>query len=469
MVPRSLARVAGRLVGGVALVWLTGAAEPQAISCSSVVVTGGDICRQYPQSAVVFSGSVLELLLDGRYRMRVDRAWRGVTAGSHVVVHPASIGPCAQHRLTPGPSRFIVFADRAKDGGITLSHDGIYSWEVGSEEGAEAVRFMDSLDRPARTGTIDGAVTVWTAGMTENRPFSVKGAAVIADGNRTRVTATTDQHGEYELTGLSPGRYRVRVEMPPGLPSAYAQRPESAGQEFKAGAGDKTRLAVLVDIPRPRACVLTWFTGAFEGEIAGTVLHADGSPAGDIFVRVRPVPGDRRPEHVEEVWVKTDAGGQFRVTALSPWAYQVGATFDHVVTDAAPFGLSMYGGSPNASPISLSMSQALDLGILRLPPRVEKRQIHGRVESPGPAGGSIRVSAEDSGSLVRLAEVRPDGTFTLELFEGRTYRIQVTHFEWPLHQMATRGIPRRLGIGTLEITVHGDSTGLRIPLRLLDR
>jgi hypothetical protein len=181
------------------------------------------------------------------------------------------------------------------------------------------------------------------------------------------------------------------------------------------------------------------------------------------------VAGDRPPEYASEVWVKTDTGGQFRATALAPWAYQVGASFDHVVTDSAPFGLSMYGGSPDASPIDLSMSQALDLGILRLPPRVAKRQIHGRVESPSPAGGSISVSAQDTGSWVRSVEVRPDRTFTLDLFEGRTYRIQVTHFEWPVREMTTRGMPRRLATGTLELTVHGDSTGLRIPLQPLDR
>ncbi len=108
---------------------------PQAITCSTVHVTSGDICRQYPDSAIVFSGPVLEELPDGRYRMRVDRAWRGVKAGSEVVVHPASMGPCSQHALKEGP-RFIVFADLDGDGGITLSERGTFSWEVGSQEDA---------------------------------------------------------------------------------------------------------------------------------------------------------------------------------------------------------------------------------------------------------------------------------------------------------------------------------------------
>lgn len=163
MVPRSFVRVARRFVGGVALAWLAGCVDAQATSCSQPVITGGDICRQFPISGVVFTGPVLARLPDGNYRMRVDRAWRGVEAGTEVIVNPGSRGPCAPHRLTRGP-RFIVFADRRDDGEITLSGDGRYSWDVGSEEGATAVRFMDSLDRPARDGAIDGAVHVRTAG-----------------------------------------------------------------------------------------------------------------------------------------------------------------------------------------------------------------------------------------------------------------------------------------------------------------
>ncbi len=130
----------------------------------------------------------------------------------------------------------------------------------------------------------------------------------------------------------------------------------------------------------------------------------------------------------------------------------------------------MYGGSPDGPPIDLSASQALDLGILRLPPRVATRQIHGRVESSSPAGGSIRVRAEDNGTSIRSVEVRRDRTFTLELFEGRTYRIEATHFGWSLDEILTRGMPPRLATGRLELTVDGDSTEeLRIPLQPLDR
>ena len=183
---------------------------------------------------------------------------------------------------------------------------------------------------------------------------------------------------------------------------------------------------------------------------------------------MRPVPGDPRSDYATESWVKTDAAGRFRVTALAPWAYQVGASFSHVVTDSAPFGLSMYGGAPDAPPINLSMSQALDLGILRLPPRVAKRQIHGRVESPSPVAGTIHVFAEENGSFVASAVVEPDRSFTLDPFEGRTYRIQAAHFDWPVGQVMTRGIPRRLAKGTIDFR-PSQSNGLRVPLQPLDR
>ena len=134
----------------------------------------------------------------------------------------------------------IVFADRDDDGGITLSMRDL-RLGGGSEEGAKAVRFMESLDRPARTGTIDGDVTVWAAGLDENQRVSVEGAAVIADGNRIRVTATTDKHGAYELTGLSPGRYRYGSRCRRG---SHQPTPTGPNQPVKSSAqAPPTRLA----------------------------------------------------------------------------------------------------------------------------------------------------------------------------------------------------------------------------------
>jgi protocatechuate 3,4-dioxygenase beta subunit len=141
---------------------------------------------------------------------------------------------------------------------------------------------------------------------------------IPADGSSVRPLATTfsDDSGTYELSGVSPGRYRVGARKPGYLPMGFdGPRSSESGRVIEV---DGQHGLSQVDIVLPRL-------GAIEGRITDeTGSPVEGATVSVVQARFE---GGRRvlasPAGVPR-W--TDDRGRYRVVGLEPGRYVVRAT-----------------------------------------------------------------------------------------------------------------------------------------------
>lgn len=174
----------------------------------------------------------------------------------------------------------------------------------------------------ARTGIITGLVRS-PAGT------PVGDACVSAAGSADNAIARTRANGRYLLTGLRPGRYRVRlgrctttgratagspvISLWPGLTGAVTVR---AGQLVTLTPATLEQAGLLPH--RPLAVSATTKTGSISGRVTG-----NGKPLGGLCVEANPVNGGLGG------FATTSKTGKYRITRLPPGLYQVQfASFD---------------------------------------------------------------------------------------------------------------------------------------------
>ena len=131
-------------------------------------------------------------------------------------------------------------------------------------------------------------------------------------------SATTDQQGAFEFTGLPAGAYRLVASAGPYVPQ-YLSIGYGAARPNGPGSFDPGRPIAIVDgqvfdkatIALPRGAV-----------ISGRVMDDDGTPLARVQVSgLFFVPGNRRAQRFGNA--STDDLGQFRMFGLQPGEYQV--------------------------------------------------------------------------------------------------------------------------------------------------
>jgi hypothetical protein len=426
--------VAGALISSVA------ATE----ACSCVSSDSPAPCELYKKVDIAFVGRAIHVPPDraaGRVRFRLTQALKGV-AGPEVSVLNQESGMDCGYQFEEGQD-YVVFAERNATGAIDIGPCTSTVWRIHvpdfaapqfRRESAEAVAFAESLRKPATGGRIFGEVRIDVPFVSpddrDDGERLVDGATITLQGPGEGRRTTTIK-GRYEFTGLPRGTYRVSVTMPDGLPPARSARPpehlvEQGGFRFDY-LPDYTRSVTIGDA---RSCGYAPFAAVFDGEVAGSIVNDDGTPAKTLAVEIFPSTIDpRRQGSFHGPTAYTDSHGAYRFEHLPPGRYIVGINLRDLLKPvrATPYRQP---GDDEPSIIELGSGTHIELGVLRLPPSSAKRQIAGTVKwSDGRALRRVRVQVfEDRpgvlGPISRGAEVGADGTFSTELFEGRTYIVK---------------------------------------------
>ena len=426
----------------VAGVLISSVAATEACTCGRVDSPAA--CELYKKFDIAFVGRAIHVPPNraaGRVRFRLTQALKGV-AGPEVSVLNEESGMGCGYQFEEGQD-YVVFAERNAAGAIDIGPCSSTVWLIhlpdfaGAEfrrESAEAVAFAESLRKPATGGRIFGEVRIDVPFVSpddhDDGQKPVDGATVILQGPGEG-RRTTSIKGRYEFTGLPRGTYRVSVTMPDGLPPARSARPpehlvEQGGFLFDYPP-DYTRSVTIGDA---RSCGYAPFAAVFDGEIAGSIVNDDGTPAEGMTVEIFPSTIDpRRRDSFYGPTACTDSHGAYRFERLPPGRYIVGINLRDVLMPvrATPYRQP---GDDGPSIIELGNGTHAELGVLRLPPPSAKRQIAGTVKwSDGRALRRVSVEVfEDRpgvlGSSSRTANVGADGAFSTELFEGRTYIVK---------------------------------------------
>ena len=136
------------------------------------------------------------------------------------------------------------------------------------------------------------------------------------------ISVVTDVGGRFELKGIDPGHYRLKVSRTGFVPQEYGQKtPNDPGSEIRLSPGQNLRDLLFRLIP--------W------GVIAGRVLDEEGEPLPWAQVSgLREVYSNGKRKLSPEALVPTDDLGEYRLFGLKPGRYFVSARFKpglHVV------------------------------------------------------------------------------------------------------------------------------------------
>lgn len=236
------------------------------------------------------------------------------------------------------PGRYKI---RARAGGVTLGEQGMVSISGAAQTDwamteisvmGEDISGVTLTLRPGFTlrGTVAAAEgqtapTTWKGAIVGIHPLTQGGSQMSPDMLSRGVTARTvqvDDQGRFEITGIEPHNYELRVTLPPALTTEGWTVARVAH-----GDGD------LRDAP------LTFDQGSMDGvgitmttartEFMGTLSSESGTPATDYFIVA--FPADRALWHPVSPRVRVlrpAVDGFFMTRDLPPGSYRVAALTD---------------------------------------------------------------------------------------------------------------------------------------------
>ncbi len=335
-------------------------------------------------------------------------------------------GKFAIGKLPPG--RFIVNVDRA---GFVAPPNGnrLSDSQLRPDEKKEDVKLTLTP-----TGAISGRVL--NAGGGE-----VQGAIVSLDGAPFGINpATTDEKGQFRITGVPPGRYRVLANpavmpFPPEIRTdgteevhyARTYYPDAltvkAGQRVEVVAGSEVK---GIDVRLVRTPIVT---------LSGKVL--DGPAGGKILVRAM---ASAAAGGVVQQANNVKADGSFQIWQLDPGKYTVVAMSSpsgggsQQGLQSVPVEIDVAGA--DIRNIELRMIQPFDLTArlgfedakARERPAIQTPRGQGQ-QPPAPRRMILRPEGQtfiNSPSMFQSVEIGDDDSFTLERLQPGRYRLNST-------------------------------------------
>lgn len=177
-----------------------------------------------------------------------------------------------------------------------------------------AAQSIPPRDAPGARGAGTAIVRGRVIAAATNEPLHRVRVTLVGSAASTPPSAYTDTRGEFEITGVPAGTYRVSASRAGYLTVQYGQRrPREAGRTLEVRDGD---VVERLDIALHRG-----------GVLAGWIADDLGDPYP--FVRVDAVEymylrGRRVPAPV--AWTTTDDRGEFRLGGLAPGTYVLRAS-----------------------------------------------------------------------------------------------------------------------------------------------
>jgi hypothetical protein len=194
-------------------------------------------------------------------------------------------------------ARVLIQAYRLPDGRLTA---GICGFTRPIEGNEALIDYVKSFEGPATQTRLIGSIR-----MSNGHEFEpVEGRPVTIIGPRT-FTVSTDVNGDFVVSDLPPGTYRVEPDIRP----APWQRPV----QFTWQATDAY------------ACEEAKFIAPPDGRISGTVVNLDGRAMTGVLVPLRPVDEKDAASGSRGTRARlTDEAGRFEFDELPPGSYVIG-------------------------------------------------------------------------------------------------------------------------------------------------
>lgn len=140
-------------------------------------------------------------------------------------------------------------------------------------------------------------------------------------GETGNVAADCDEHGNFAIAGVVPGKYSISAQRDGYLPSASARR-------------SGTRLPAVIDIEAGKNLREVTLRLRPWSVVAGKIRFDDAEPAIGVLVQVFQASFTRGRRSFRMVsFTRTDDRGLYRVAGLGPGSYFIAASYDRPVPD----------------------------------------------------------------------------------------------------------------------------------------
>ncbi len=389
------------------LLMVVSAGKGYGCSCAGPLVP----CESYWSASAVFLGTVTlsttgVLNLSGRdvtqrvFRFHVDKAFRGIQAKDVEVTTGFGDADCGYGFQLGG--QYLVYAYRS-DANVLSTN--ICSRTRPASRAADDLAFIEQLPKAEPGGTIFGEVKLQRS---DQEPTPVEAVKIVLAGKDKQYETTTDGKGNYKVSRVTPGSYRVKLELPKGTSIHNA--------ELEVKVAD-------------RGCARAGFWVEPDTRVTGRVVDAQGLPASDVLMELIPVESNRSgfPSYV-----RTDAEGRYAMKLVPPGRYLLGVRIaGSAGSTYVPFPQTYYPGvkeQAGATVISLDEGEHFEAEVLILPPRFVERQLNGIVrDSKGQAVAGATVWLKENqyqdADMPYRRETDSEGRFSFPVYEGIKYRL----------------------------------------------
>jgi hypothetical protein len=235
----------------------------------------------------------------------------------------------------------------------------------------------------------------------------VTSAKVIAEGPSGKYETYTDDTGRYQLSGVEPGEYSVRLELPQELTS-YPPR------------------KIKVD---EHGCAQLDFITEPDGRISGKVFDFAGQPAAKMRLDLALAEDKPDNPNPQTFWAYADEAGNYEFKSIPPGRYVLGIRLNAIRDCDFPYARAYY---PNTADLSQAKILTLKTGEkitdnnFTLPQPLAARTIEGIVEWPDGRPVShamLNVMISDYAYGMGCGATQSDdmGRFSFTLFAGLSY------------------------------------------------
>lgn len=394
---------------------------PQAVSACScfMMASGNPPCQSFWSTPVVFSGRVSEIKTvtpdTGPFRGFEQRVVRFTVSGDH----RGNVGPTAEVMTGRGGGDcgyafelnqdYLVYAYKGSDG---LLSTGICSATKPLDKAIDDIQYIGSLTSAKPVGSVFGQITQYksrrsTEEYQPNPP--VTNVQMTLEGKAGRFETVTDENGKYRLSDLLPGDYVLKFAAPEG---------------FTASVNEQK-----VTIPE-KGCVVMDFGVSRETSLSGRILDADGHPVSKIFADLVPIETISERYQKDTYSAEVDENGRFTFRWVPPGTYYLGIGLRRSSVLKHAFPRTFYPGTQiaeNAVTVIIREGQVLRDLDFQLPPKLIERKVEGIVVFPDgklAAKAYLFVEEGEYGNEAGGGQSGADGRFSLNLFEGLSYRVR---------------------------------------------
>jgi 5-hydroxyisourate hydrolase-like protein (transthyretin family) len=403
---------------------------PPARACSCAF-GGGAPCQEYWRADAVFAGTVVssgKISVDhGSYKsdmrvlhMTVEQPIRGIQTAELDVITGWGGGDCG-YEFQLG-KRYLVYAYREeKTNRLSTS---ICTRTRPLAEADDDLTFIRALPTSGMEGLVFGKVGRrnhhWKEGEQWYKP--VPDAELTIESETTQYQAQSDAKGNFRVEKVLPGKYLVKLKLPPGLIRNSLRKDEGAAiveNEIEVAA---------------RGCAETDFYLESDTRVSGRVLDAKGNPAANLPLNMRGASSDQRNINTF-LSATTDTDGNFEFQIVPPGDYLLGfRIMNSSQADDTPYPRTFFPGvnaKALAKVVSVKEGESLQRLVLQMPPQLTPRAVEGVVVwSDGrPATGAsvyLNLIEEVEMTAFSSAQVDEQGRFTLKLYEGMEYKVSAT-------------------------------------------